>query len=77
LLARRLVRGPEHWADMATTIEAEDGFDLASCPVPIAAPTLIVAGRDDRFYSAALFRQTAQLIAGATCISSAAAATSR
>jgi pimeloyl-ACP methyl ester carboxylesterase len=64
LLARRLVRGPGQWADMATTIEAEDGFDLASCPVPITAPTLIVAGRDDRFYSAALFRQTAQLIAG-------------
>ena len=64
LLARRLVRGPGYWADMATTIEAEDGVDLASCPVPITAPTLIVAGRDDRFYSAALFGQTAQLIAG-------------
>lgn len=64
LLARRLVRGPEQWADMATTIEAEDDFDLASCPVPITAPTLIVAGCDDRFYSAALFGQTAQLIAG-------------
>ena len=43
LLARRLVRGPGQWADMATTIEAEDGFDLASCLVPISAPTLIVA----------------------------------
>ena len=63
-LLARLVRGPGQWADMATTIEAEDGFDLASCPVPITAPTLIVAGRDDRFYNAALFGQTAQLIAG-------------
>ena len=35
---------------MAVTIEAEDDFDLARCP-PIGAPTLILAGRDDRFYS--------------------------
>ncbi len=64
LLAGRLVHSPEDWADTATTIEAEDGFDLAACPAPITAPTLIVAGRDDRFYSPALFEQTAQLIAG-------------
>jgi pimeloyl-ACP methyl ester carboxylesterase len=64
LLAGRLVHSPEDWADMATTIEAEDGFDLAACAKPITAPTLIVAGRDDRFYSPGLFEQTAQLIAG-------------
>jgi pimeloyl-ACP methyl ester carboxylesterase len=64
LLAGRLVHNPEDWADMATTIEAEDGFDLAACATPITAPTLIVAGRDDRFYSLGLFEQTAQLIAG-------------
>jgi pimeloyl-ACP methyl ester carboxylesterase len=51
---------------MATTIEAEDGFDLAACATPITAPTLIIAGRDDRFYSPALFEQTAQLIAGSS-----------
>jgi pimeloyl-ACP methyl ester carboxylesterase len=64
LLAGRLVHGPEDWADVATTIEAEDGFDLAAAAMPITAPTLIVAGRDDRFYSPALFEETAQLIAG-------------
>lgn len=64
LLAGRLVHSPEDWADMTTTIEAEDGFDLAACAKPITAPTLIVAGRDDRFYSPGLFEQTAQLIAG-------------
>jgi pimeloyl-ACP methyl ester carboxylesterase len=64
LLAGRLVHSPEDWADMATTIEAEDGFDLAACEKPITVPTLIVAGRDDRFYSPALFEQTAQLVAG-------------
>jgi len=50
--------------DMATTIEAEDTFDLATCASPIAAPTLIVAGRDDRFYAPALFEETARLIPG-------------
>jgi pimeloyl-ACP methyl ester carboxylesterase len=64
LLAGRLVHSPEDWADMATTIEAEDGFDLAACAKPITVPTLIVAGRDDRFYSPALFEETAQLVAG-------------
>lgn len=63
LLARRLVRSPADWADTATTIEAEDGFDLAACSTPITAPTLILAGHDDRFYSPALFEQTARLIA--------------
>jgi pimeloyl-ACP methyl ester carboxylesterase len=62
LLGRRLVRGD--LSDMATTIEAEDGFDLARCP-PVPAPTLILAGRDDRFYSPELFAETAALIPGA------------
>jgi pimeloyl-ACP methyl ester carboxylesterase len=65
LLGPRLVDDPAGLDDMATTIEAEDGFDLARCP-PIAAPTLILAGADDRFYSAALFAETADLIARST-----------
>jgi pimeloyl-ACP methyl ester carboxylesterase len=62
LLGPRLVGGD--LADMATTIEAEDAFDLARCP-PVRAPTLILAGRDDRFYAPALFAETAALIPGA------------
>jgi pimeloyl-ACP methyl ester carboxylesterase len=50
--------------DLAVTIEAEDDFDLAACP-PIRAPTLILAGRDDRFYTPELFAETARLIPGA------------
>jgi pimeloyl-ACP methyl ester carboxylesterase len=50
-------------ADMATTMEAEDAFDLARLPA-IAAPTLIIAGGRDRFYSRALFEETAALIPG-------------
>jgi pimeloyl-ACP methyl ester carboxylesterase len=50
--------------DMATTIEAEDTFDLAALPEPIRAPTLVVGGTEDRFYSRDLFAETAALIPG-------------
>ena len=62
LLGPALVRDARELDDMATTIEAEDAFDLATCTTPIAAPTLIVAGRDDRFYGPQLFEETARLI---------------
>jgi pimeloyl-ACP methyl ester carboxylesterase len=48
-------------ADLATTLEAEDDFDLKRCE-PIRAPTLIVAGGRDRFYPPELFAETAALI---------------
>ena len=60
---------------MATTIEAEDAFDLAKCERPITAPTLIVVGREDRAYSPELFEETARLIAGSDLQMSPAAAT--
>jgi len=49
--------------DMATTIEAEDEFDLARLPV-VQAPTLLVGGGRDRFYDRELLEQTARLIPG-------------
>jgi pimeloyl-ACP methyl ester carboxylesterase len=49
--------------DMATTIEAEDEFDLARLPT-VRAPTLLVGGGRDRFYDRELFEQTARLIPG-------------
>ena len=60
---RLLARGDD-LADMATTIEAEDAFDLATCRGPIRAPTLILAGSEDHFYSPDLFAETARLIPG-------------
>jgi len=51
-------------SDLATTIEAEDGFDLASCDRAIAATTLIAAGTRDRFYPRELLEETQQLIPG-------------
>ncbi|HUA72472.1 MAG TPA: alpha/beta fold hydrolase [Solirubrobacteraceae bacterium] len=49
--------------DMATTIEAEDEFDLARCPT-IRSRTLLIAGGRDRFYEPELFEETARLIPG-------------
>jgi pimeloyl-ACP methyl ester carboxylesterase len=54
--------------DLATTIEAEDTFDLALCAQPIAAPTLIVSGSEDRFYPRPLLEETARLIPGSELI---------
>ena len=51
--------------DLATTIEAEDTFDLARCAQPITARTLIVAGAEDRFYPRAVLDETVRLIPGA------------
>lgn len=47
--------------DLATTIEAEDEFDLAACGV-VCSPTLLIAGGEDRFYERELFVETAALI---------------
>lgn len=49
-------------ADLAATLEAEDGFDLARCQQPITAKTLIIGGGRDRFYPPDLFTETAELI---------------
>jgi pimeloyl-ACP methyl ester carboxylesterase len=62
LAGPRLLAGGDDLADLATTIEAEDTFDLATSPSPIRAPTLILAGGADRFYSPELFAETARLI---------------
>lgn len=64
LAGPRLLAGGDDLADMATTIEAEDAFDLAACRSPIRAPTVILAGGADRFYSPELFAETARLIPG-------------
>ncbi len=63
LAGPRLLAGGDDLADMATTIEAEDAFDLATCRTPIRASTLILAGSADRWYSPELFAETARLIA--------------
>jgi pimeloyl-ACP methyl ester carboxylesterase len=49
-------------ADLATTIEAEDNFDLRACAAPIQAATLVISGGRDRFYPMTLIEQTTALI---------------
>jgi len=62
--ARRVVPSGSAAADLAVTLEAEDGFDLAACERPIQAKALIIGGGRDRFYGAGLFEETAGLIPG-------------
>jgi pimeloyl-ACP methyl ester carboxylesterase len=64
--APRVLTDAQMQADLAATLEAEDGFDLAGCAQPIQAHTLIVAGGRDRFYSRDLFEETAALIPHST-----------
>jgi pimeloyl-ACP methyl ester carboxylesterase len=64
LAGPRLLAGGDDLSDMATTIEAEDEFDLAACRGPIRAPTTILAGSDDHWYTPELFAETARLIPG-------------
>lgn len=47
-------------ADLITTIRADDAFDLRTRLADIVAPTLVIGGDRDGFYSAELFRQTAE-----------------
>lgn len=63
LLGPVVIRDAQGLDDMATTIEAEDDFDLAACPT-IEARTLILAGSDDRFYAPELFEETGRLVPG-------------
>jgi pimeloyl-ACP methyl ester carboxylesterase len=53
---------PDDPSDMLVTVAAEDAFDASSQLHRIAAPTLLVAGGRDRYYSPELFRETAERI---------------
>ena len=50
----------EHPFDVAIMIEAEDRHAFKDRLHEITAPTLVIAGRKDPFYTPALFRETAQ-----------------
>lgn len=47
-------------ADLMTVTRAEDAADLLTRLADITAPTLVIGGDRDAFYSAELFRQTAE-----------------
>jgi pimeloyl-ACP methyl ester carboxylesterase len=55
-------------SDVVVTVEAEDKFGFKERLGQITAPTLVVAGAEDPFYSVALFRETAEGIPNARLI---------
>ncbi len=59
---------PKHPSDVVITIEAEDKHNFKDRLSEITAPTLVVAGDKDPFYTEALFRETAKGIPDARLI---------
>lgn len=59
---------PKDPSDFVVTIEAEDKHNFKDRLSQITAPTLVVAGAKDPFYSEALFRETAEGIPNAKFI---------
>lgn len=59
---------PKDPSDMLITIAAEDAFDSSRDLHRITAPTLVIAGERDGFYSPALFRETTERIPAATLL---------
>ncbi len=62
------LRPPQDPSDLVITIEAEDKHDFKGRLAEIKAPTLVVAGDRDPFYTEALFRETAAGIPNARLI---------
>ncbi|NLX11299.1 MAG: alpha/beta hydrolase [Chloroflexi bacterium] len=65
LLSRR---PPRDASDLVVTVQAEDAHHFKDRLAEITAPTLVVAGEQDPFYTAALFRETAEGIPNARLI---------
>jgi pimeloyl-ACP methyl ester carboxylesterase len=59
---------PKDPSDMVITIEAEDRHNFKNRLSEITAPTLVIAGDNDPFYSETLFRETAEGIPNARLI---------
>ena len=59
---------PEDPNDLVVTIEAEDKHNFKDRLSQITAPTLVIAGDQDPFYTEALFRDTAAGIPNARLI---------
>ncbi len=63
-----LANGSIDPSDLVVTIEAEDKHDFKDRLAEITAPTLVIAGDKDPFYTPALFRETAAGIPNARLI---------
>ena len=63
-----ILAAPEDPSDLVVTIEAEDKHNFRDRLALIKAPTLVIAGDKDPFYSEILFRETAEYIPNARLI---------
>jgi pimeloyl-ACP methyl ester carboxylesterase len=68
ILARIRFMVPKDPSDLIITIEAEDRHNFKDRLSEITAPTLVVAGDKDPFYSEVLFQETAERIPNAKLI---------
>jgi pimeloyl-ACP methyl ester carboxylesterase len=59
---------PKDPSDLVITIEAEDKHDFKDRLGEISAPTLVIAGERDPFYTETLFRETVEAIPNARLI---------
>jgi len=59
---------PKDASDLVVTVEAEDKFNFRDRLAEITAPTLVIAGDEDPFYTPALFLETAEGIPNARLI---------
>jgi pimeloyl-ACP methyl ester carboxylesterase len=50
---------PADPSDLLVTLDAEDSFDVEADLPRITAPTLVIGGSKDNFYTEELFRRTA------------------
>lgn len=50
---------PDDPSDLLVTLDAEDAFDVEADLLRITAPTLVIGGSKDSFYTEELFRKTA------------------
>jgi len=67
-LVAGMVAPPRDASDLVVTVLAEDKHAFRSRLAQIAAPTVVVAGERDPFYTPDLFRETAEGISGARLI---------
>ena len=66
VFGRFVLGAPDDPSDFLTTLEADLGHDTTDRLPEISAPTLVVGGNEDPFYSEDLLRETAEGIPDAT-----------
>ena len=66
VFGRFVLGAPDDPSDFLTTLEADLGHDTTDRLPGISAPTLVVGGNEDPFYSESILRETAEGIPDAT-----------